>query len=128
MSYPYRYLSLFEKAYMLSYRFPPYFKFQPYVFWFSLFIILLILTSLFHTVEEQDRERRESEMRRMQEEVKDLRHQLHKSASVLGDMADLRKELDRSEKQRQQLSDHIEVRTKQTPQQTLSMSIPYPWP
>ena len=61
------------------------------------------------TVESRDRDHRETELQRLQDEVKDLRQQLNKSASALGDYGELRRELERSEKQRQQLSDHIEV-------------------
>ena len=48
-------------------------------------------------------------MTRLKDEVNDLRHQLNKSAGALGEYGELRRELDRSEKQRLQLSDHIEV-------------------
>ena len=58
---------------------------------------------------DKERDHREAEVTRLKQEVSDLRQQLNKSAGALGEFGDLRRELDRSEKQRQQLSDHIEV-------------------
>ena len=46
----------------------------------------------------------------MEDELREMRSQLTKSASAVGDYGDLRRELERSEKQRTQLSDHIQVR------------------
>ena len=84
---------------------------QGSVYYFAKKIIVNIKKT--HTsgvaVESRDRDHRETELQRLQDEVKDLRQQLNKSASALGDYGELRRELERSEKQRQQLSDHIEV-------------------
>ena len=59
--------------------------------------------------EEHDREQHENDRRHLENELRELRTQLGKSAVVVGDYADLRRELERSEKQRDQLSDHLQV-------------------
>ena len=66
---------------------------------------------LLHLAEDKDRAQWQSDRRQMEEELRELRSQLTKSASAMGDYGEIRKELDRSEKQRTQLSDHIQVHT-----------------
>ena len=61
------------------------------------------------TVDEQQEALREQENRHLKQEVEQLREQLTKSASVVGDYGELRREADKSERQRTQLSDHIQV-------------------
>ena len=75
---------------------------------------LLFKFILCFTDEDKERDLRDRERARLEEEVRELRTRLTKSASVLGDFSDTRKELDRSERQKQQLSDHIEVGTVHT--------------
>ena len=61
-------------------------------------------------VEEHDRAHLKTENRRMTDELRELRTHLSKSAAVIGDYGGLQKDLECSEKQRTQLSDHIQVR------------------
>lgn len=56
-----------------------------------------------------ERDQLEIENRRLKEDIKDLRSQMSKSASMVGEYSDLKKQLDHSEKQKRQLSDHIQV-------------------
>jgi hypothetical protein len=63
------------------------------------------------SLEEQQEGLREQEIKRLKQEVEDARVQLTKSASVVGDYGELRRELDKSERLRSQLSDHIQVRS-----------------
>ena len=65
--------------------------------------------SILIAVEEFERQQFESERRRLEDEIREMRAQITKSASVMGEYNDMRKELERSEKQRMQLSDHIQV-------------------
>ena len=51
----------------------------------------------------------EREKQHLEDETRELRSQLAKSATAIADYGQLRQELDRSEKQRTQLSDHIQV-------------------
>ena len=81
---------------------------------------------------EKERDSRESEVTRLKDEVNDLRHQLNKSAGALGEYGELRRELDRSEKQRLQLSDHIEVSVTSlinliSPSSLVSMYVCFRW-
>ena len=51
----------------------------------------------------------EVERRHLESELRELRSQLGKSAAMVSEYSELRRELDKSEKQRTQLSDHIQV-------------------
>ena len=55
-----------------------------------------------------DDEETKQERWKLENELKELRSQISKSG-LAGELSDLRRELDRSERQRAQLSDHIEV-------------------
>lgn len=59
--------------------------------------------------EERDLEYSERERHRLEDELRELRSQLGKSAAVVGEYRELQQELERSERQREQLSDHIQV-------------------
>ena len=60
-------------------------------------------------MDEHDRSQLANENRRLGDEVRELRTHLSKSAAVVGDYGGLQRDLDCSEKQRTQLSDHIQV-------------------
>ena len=62
------------------------------------------------TADERAAESWELERRHLETELRDLRAQLGKSAAMVSEFSELRRELDKSEKQRNQLSDHIQVR------------------
>ena len=64
---------------------------------------------LYILAELSNKDQIEDEKRRLQEAVRDLQSQLSRSSAAVSDLGDVRKELDRSERQRTQLSDHIEV-------------------
>ena len=49
------------------------------------------------------------EKRLMEKEIENMRAQLAKTLSVSGEMDEMRRSVERSERQRAQLSDHIEV-------------------
>lgn len=51
----------------------------------------------------------EREKKHLEDELRELRSQVGRSAAVVGDYSSLQKDLERSEKQRAQLSDHIQV-------------------
>ena len=51
----------------------------------------------------------EREKKHLEDELRELRSQATRSAVVVGDYSSIQKDLDRSEKQRAQLSDHIQV-------------------
>ncbi|KAK2187482.1 hypothetical protein NP493_164g03016 [Ridgeia piscesae] len=53
----------------------------------------------------------EREKKRLEEELRELRSQVSRSAVVVGDYSSIQKDLERSERQRAQLSDHIQVLT-----------------
>ena len=52
----------------------------------------------------------EREAHRLEQEATELRSQLAKTAAAISECGQMRQELDRSEQQRTQLSDHIQVR------------------
>lgn len=60
-------------------------------------------------MEEQQEAVKDAENKRLKQELEELRSQLTKSASVVGDYGELRREVDKSERIRTQLSDHIQV-------------------
>ena len=72
----------------------------------SIFILLLLLPSL-----EQDRLQLEHEYL--------LQQQMLTKSSTINDLSVLKKELDKSERQREQLSDHLEVYFIHSPPQTI---------
>ncbi|ELU12564.1 hypothetical protein CAPTEDRAFT_175473 [Capitella teleta] len=61
------------------------------------------------SLDEQQDGLREQEIKRLKQDLEEARSQLTKSASVVGDYGELRRELDKSERLRSQLSDHIQV-------------------
>ena len=69
------------------------------------------LKTLLRKIAYKEREQ-EQERQRQETEVRELRSQLSKSASIVGECSDVRRELDQSERQRTQLSDHIDVLSK----------------
>ena len=71
------------------------------------------------TVEEREHKYREHEQHCLEAEINDLRSQLGKSAAVVGEYRELQQELDRSERQRDQLSDHIQVYKSRKPSNSL---------
>ena len=71
---------------------------------------LITFPFCFFTVDDHDRTQMMTENQRMADELKELRSHLSKSAAVVGDYGGLQRDLDCSEKQRTQLSDHIQVK------------------
>jgi len=65
---------------------------------------IYILQSADNWSQEQEREKK-----RLEEELRELRSQVSRSAVVVGDYSSIQKDLERSERQRAQLSDHIQV-------------------
>lgn len=71
-----------------------------YMSFFEEFCFLLFIVE-----ENKDRERNA-----MEREITDLRGQLSRAISASGEAEELRRGIERSERQRAQLSDHIEVK------------------
>ncbi len=70
---------------------------------------LLIPINAYFLDVEQERESLERDRRHQEQEINSLRAQLAKSATVTADLEQIRQDLKKSENQRDQLSDHIQV-------------------
>ena len=75
------------------------------IIWCSIYTFLKSFVLFFIVEENKDRERNA-----MEREITDLRGQLSRAISASSEAEELRRGIERSERQRAQLSDHIEVK------------------
>ena len=70
-----------------------------------------LLSQFFFKGDDMNREQWLIQKHSMESELQELRSQLSKSVAALGEHGELRRNLERNEKQRIQLSDHIQARS-----------------